>query len=99
MGSLPVYLGVKLHLGPNTRFLLLSVVGLLLWGAPSDERASLSFTMAPGPHQHSHSLIRVTVTDSILPQPGGPGSPVYIPKDQGDVSWAFEQITVRHFNI
>jgi hypothetical protein len=40
--SRPVYLGVKPHLGPKTRFLLLSVVGLLKWGSLSDERMALA---------------------------------------------------------
>jgi hypothetical protein len=35
--------------GPKTRFLLLSVMGLLMWGVLSDERAGLSFTIAAGP--------------------------------------------------
>jgi hypothetical protein len=44
-----------------------------------------------GPRQHSHSQVRVqrdswpyfTVSDSRLPQPGGPGPRVYIPQEQG----------------
>jgi hypothetical protein len=36
-----------------------TVAGLLLWGALSDERADLSFTIAPGPHQSSHFRARV----------------------------------------
>jgi hypothetical protein len=31
------------------------VAGLLMWGALSDRRTSLLFTIAAGPHQHSHS--------------------------------------------
>jgi hypothetical protein len=46
-----------------------------MWGALSDERACLSFTIAAGPRQRSHSLVRVpwderpyfTVSDSRLP--------------------------------
>jgi hypothetical protein len=47
------------HLGPKNRFLLLSVAGLLMWGALSDERTWLSFTIASGPRQRSHSQVRV----------------------------------------
>jgi hypothetical protein len=35
-----------------------TVAGLLMWGALSDERAGLSFTIAAGPRQRSHSRIR-----------------------------------------
>jgi hypothetical protein len=46
-----------------------------MWGAFSDERTGLSFTMAAGPRQHSHSWVRApwdlrpyfTVSDSRLP--------------------------------
>jgi hypothetical protein len=46
-----------------------------MWGALSDERTGLSFTIAAGPRQHSHFRIRVlwdlrpyfTVSDSRLP--------------------------------
>jgi hypothetical protein len=51
----PVYLGVKPHLGPKTRFLLLSVAGLMMWAALSN----LPFTVAAGPRQRSQSLVRV----------------------------------------
>jgi hypothetical protein len=51
------------------------VAGLLMWGAPSDERTGLSFTIAEGPRQRSHSRVRVcwdswpyfTVSDWRLP--------------------------------
>jgi hypothetical protein len=36
-----------------------TVAGLLMWGALSDERAGLSFTIAAGPRQGSHSRVRV----------------------------------------
>jgi hypothetical protein len=50
----------------------------------------LSFTIAAGPHQHSHSRVRVprdswsnfTVSASILLQPGGPGARIYIHQEQ-----------------
>jgi hypothetical protein len=35
------------------------VSGLLMWGVLSDERTVLSFTIAAGPRQSSHSRIRV----------------------------------------
>jgi hypothetical protein len=37
-----------------------TVAGLLMWGAVSDERMGLSFTIAAGPRQRSHSRVRVT---------------------------------------
>jgi hypothetical protein len=36
-----------------------TVMGLLMWGAFSDERTGLSFTIAAGPRQCSHSQVRV----------------------------------------
>jgi hypothetical protein len=36
-----------------------TVAGLLMWGALSDERTGLSFTIAAGTRQRSHSRIRV----------------------------------------
>jgi hypothetical protein len=51
----------------------------------------LSFTIAAGPRHRSHSWVRVpqdswsyfTVSDSRLPQSGGPGPHIYIPQEQG----------------
>jgi hypothetical protein len=51
----------------------------------------LSFTTAAGPRQRSRSQVRVpvwlmitfTVSDSRLPQSGGPGPRIYIPQEQG----------------
>jgi hypothetical protein len=62
-----------------------------MWDALSDERIRLSFTIAAGTRQRSHSRGRVpwdsrsyfTVSDLILPQPGGPGPLSYIPQEQG----------------
>jgi hypothetical protein len=79
------------HLGPKTRFLLLPVAGILMWVALSDERMGLSFTIAAGPRQDSHSWFLAprdsgpcfTVSDSTFPQPGGPGPLIYIPQEQG----------------
>jgi hypothetical protein len=53
---------------------------------------SLSFTIAAGPRQHSHSQVRVprdsrpyfTVSHSRLLQHGGSGPRIYIPQKQGD---------------
>jgi hypothetical protein len=50
----------------------------------------LSFTIAAGPRLRSHSQVRVprdswspfTVSDSRVPQPGGPGPRIYIPQEQ-----------------
>jgi hypothetical protein len=52
----------------------------------SDERMGLSFTIAAGPRQRSHSQVRTprdswshfTASDSRLPQPGGPGPRIYM---------------------
>jgi hypothetical protein len=52
-----------------------TVAGLLMWGALSDERTGLSFTIVAGPRQRSHSHVRVlwdsqsyfTFSDSRLP--------------------------------
>jgi hypothetical protein len=52
-----------------------TVAGLLIWGALSDERTGLSFTIAAGLRQGNHSRVRVpwdsrlyfTVSDSRLP--------------------------------
>jgi hypothetical protein len=52
-----------------------TVAGLLMWGAFSDERTGLSFTIAAGPRQRSHSRVWVprdsrpyfTVSYSRLP--------------------------------
>jgi hypothetical protein len=54
--SQPVCLGIKPHLGPKVRFLLLSDSwGYVVVGTLSDERASLSFTIADSSLQHSYS--------------------------------------------
>jgi hypothetical protein len=79
-------------LGPKTRFLFLLVAGLFTWGALSEERTGLSFTVAADSRQRSHSHFRVprvswphfTVSHSRLPQPGGPGPLIYIPQEKGD---------------
>jgi hypothetical protein len=60
---------------------------LVCWcGVPSDESTGLSFTIAAGPRQCSHSRVRVprdswpySVSVSRLPQPGGPGPRIYNP--------------------
>jgi hypothetical protein len=62
-----------------------------MWGAVSDERRGLPFTIAAGPRQRSHSWVRVprdpwpyfNVSDLRLPQPGGAGPRIYIPEEQG----------------
>jgi hypothetical protein len=61
-----------------------------MWGALSDDRTGLPFTIAAGPRQRSHSWVRdpldswpyFTVLDSRLPQPGGLGPRIYIPQEQ-----------------
>jgi hypothetical protein len=50
----------SIHLGPDTRVVLLpTITGLLMWGALFDGRAGLSFTIAAGPRQHSHTRVPV----------------------------------------
>jgi hypothetical protein len=64
--------------GPDSYYCQ-TVAGLLMWGAHSDERMGLSFTITAGPRQCNHSRVRVswdslrylTVPNSTLPQPGG----------------------------
>jgi hypothetical protein len=68
-----------------------TVAGLLMWGALSDERMGLPFTIAAGPRQRYHSWVRVprdswsyfTVSGSRLPQPREPGPCIYIPQEHG----------------
>jgi hypothetical protein len=51
----------------------MKVAGLLMWGAVSDSRMGLSFTVAAGPRQRSHSRVSwysqpyFTVSDAKLP--------------------------------
>jgi hypothetical protein len=63
-----------------------------MWGDLSDERTNLPFVIAAGSRQRSHSWVRVpwdswpyfTVSNSRLPEPGGPSPRIYIPQEQGD---------------
>jgi hypothetical protein len=58
------------------------VAGLLMWGALSDKRTGLSFTIVPGPRQRRHFRVRLlwdslpyfTVSDSRLPFPSPPAT-------------------------
>jgi hypothetical protein len=84
-----VCLGVKPHVASKTRFLLLSDscgfvdVGCHFWREGG-------FTIAAGPRQLIHYRVRVlrdslpyfTVSDSRLPQPGGPVPRIYIPQEK-----------------
>jgi hypothetical protein len=62
-----------------------------MWGALSDERTGLPITTAAGPLQRSHSWDLVprdsppyfTVSDTRLPQTGGPDPRIYIPQEEG----------------
>jgi hypothetical protein len=57
----------------------------------SDERIDLPFKIAAGPRQRSHSQVRVpqdpqphfTVSDSRLPEPGGPSPRIYNAQERG----------------
>jgi hypothetical protein len=88
--SRPVFLGVKPPSGAQDQIFVTVSCGFVMWGALSDERTGLSFIIATGPRQRIHSPVRVlrdswpyfTVSDSRLPQPGGPGPRIYIPREQ-----------------
>ena len=62
-----------------------------MWVVLSDEGMGVSFTIAAGPLQGSHSRVSVlqesgpyfTVSDLRNSQPGGPGAHIYIPQEQG----------------
>jgi hypothetical protein len=81
-----------LHLGPKARYLLLSdSCQLVDVGALSDEKAYLSFTIAAGPRQRSHSRVRVpqnsrpyfVASDSRAPlKTGAPDPHIYILRDR-----------------
>jgi hypothetical protein len=59
--SRQVSLAIKHHLGLRPNFYYCqTVAGLLIWGAVSDERTSLSFTIVAGSRHHSDSRVRVT---------------------------------------
>jgi hypothetical protein len=90
--SRPVCLGVKCLSGAYDQFFITVRQMRVCWcGALSDERTGLPFTIAAGPRQRSHSWVRVqrdswlyfTVSDSRLPQPGGPGPCIYSPQERG----------------
>jgi hypothetical protein len=75
--SRPVCPGIKHTSGPYDQIFITvrQLQALLMWGALSDERMRLSFTIAAGPRQRSHFPVRVTwdslpyftVSDSRLP--------------------------------
>jgi hypothetical protein len=62
-----------------------------MWGALSDERSGLKFSVVAGPCKRNLSRFESSGTrDHILlsqclrlPQPGGPGSFIYFPQEQG----------------
>jgi hypothetical protein len=59
--SRPVCLGIKHPSGAYYQIFIAvrQLAGLLMWGALSDERTGLSFTIAAGPRQRIHSQVRV----------------------------------------
>jgi hypothetical protein len=78
--------------GPRSDFVYCQTdEGFLMWGALSDDRTGLSFTIVAYPRKRSHSQVQVprdswpyfAVSDSKLPQPGGPGPLIYISQEQG----------------
>jgi hypothetical protein len=77
-----------------------TVAGLLMWGALSDQRTGLSFTVAAGPRQRSHSRVRVawdswpyfTVSYSRLPFSSPPTThratvEVFVPASTRENPW------------
>jgi hypothetical protein len=85
LGSEPLETHDKQFYFPTEHLRLQSLCNIL-----SDEMMGLSFTIAAGPRQRSHSQVRVTrdssyftVSDSRLSQPVGPGRRVYVPQEQG----------------
>jgi hypothetical protein len=71
-------------------FPVLPIAGFFLCGALSEERMDLQFTrtIASRPCQSSRSRVpqnsdHILLSHLTLPQPGGPGSRIYIPQEQG----------------
>jgi hypothetical protein len=65
--------------GPRSDYYCQTAVGLLMWGALSDKITGLSFTTVAGPHQRSHSRVRVPRTVSGSKHPNLEGQvPVFI---------------------
>jgi hypothetical protein len=68
-----------------------TLAGLSMWGGLSGERTGLPFTIAAGPRQRSDSRVGVprdswpyfTISDSRLPQPGGPGPRICMAQERG----------------
>jgi hypothetical protein len=61
--SRPVCLGIKHRFGAYDQlffFLLSDSCRFVMWGALSDERTGLSFRIAAGPRQRSHSRVRLS---------------------------------------
>jgi hypothetical protein len=90
MVSRTVCLGVKHPSGAQDQ-ICVAVRQLRVCWFGASSLTGLSFRIAAGPRQCSHSLVRVTrdswpystLSDSRLPQPGGPGPRIYIPQEQG----------------
>jgi hypothetical protein len=99
------------HLGPETRFLLVS--GLLMWGALSGERTGPSFTIAACSRQRSLPRVRVPqirylpnlesqVPVFIFPQeqggpviPPGPGFSFHHLLGLGGIRWKYSNLPPR----
>jgi hypothetical protein len=70
---------------PNWTLAVIVLIEHPLW-----QEVRLSYTIAAGLRQRSHSQVRVpqdswphfTVSDSKLPQPGGPGPRIYMSQEQ-----------------
>jgi hypothetical protein len=93
MSRSTISLSCQAHIwGPRRKsYYCPTFAGLLMWGALSDERTGLSFTIAACPRQRSYSRVRFprdswsyfTVSDSNLPQPEGSGPRIYTTQKQG----------------
>jgi hypothetical protein len=81
------------HVGPATNFSpsFCNYLGLLMWGAISDEKSGLKFSVLLGITStifvrseshgtHEHILLSLFLR---LPKPGGPSSCIYFPQEQG----------------
>jgi hypothetical protein len=89
----PVCLGVKPHMGPETRFLLVRHLQVCWCGAPSLTRGQVcrlqlllgsSAQSFSGPSPAGHIIIFYCLRFET-PQPGGPGPRTYIPQVLGSL--------------
>jgi hypothetical protein len=83
----PVCLGVKPQTGAQDQ----TLTGLLMWGALSDERTGVIYNCCwsspaqsfSGPSSGGLMTIFYCIRLQTPSQPGGPGTRIYIPQEQG----------------